>query len=62
MPFDGITALFHPTPQEYLNGMWKIVKKLPPSPPPGYVLRVAVLGSPCPALCARLTRLLFVLY
>ena len=34
MPFDGIKALFYPTPQEHLNGMWKIIKKLPPSPPP----------------------------
>lgn len=35
--FDGITALFYRTPQEHLNGMWKIIKKLPPSPPPRYV-------------------------
>jgi hypothetical protein len=34
MLFDGIAALFYPTPQEHLNGMWKIIKKLPPSPPP----------------------------
>ncbi|KAN0091470.1 hypothetical protein V8E55_005036 [Tylopilus felleus] len=35
--FDGITALFYRTPQEHLNGMWKIIKKLPPSPPPRHV-------------------------
>ncbi|KAI9571568.1 hypothetical protein HD554DRAFT_2036517 [Boletus coccyginus] len=44
MPFDGITALFHPTPQEYLNGMWKIVKKLPPNPPPRHVRVHVYLG------------------
>lgn len=34
MPLDGIVALFYRTPQEHLNGMWKIIKRLPPSPPP----------------------------
>ena len=34
MPLDGIAALFYRTPQEHLNGMWKIIKRLPPSPPP----------------------------
>ena len=44
MPFDGIAALFCPTPQEHLNEMWKIIKKLPPSPPPRCV-RVRVLRA-----------------
>ncbi|KAF8554784.1 acid protease [Imleria badia] len=44
MSFDGLTALFHPTPQEYLNGMWKRVKKLPPSPPPRHVRVHVYLG------------------
>ena len=34
MPFDGLTALCYPTPQEHLNSMWKLIKTLPPCPPP----------------------------
>ncbi|KAG8214187.1 hypothetical protein J3R82DRAFT_10976 [Butyriboletus roseoflavus] len=44
MPFDGIAALFYRTPREHLNGMWKIIKKLPPSPPPRHVRVHVYLG------------------
>lgn len=68
-PFDGLTALFYRTPQEHLNGMWKIVKALPSSPPPRYVvgtrseplsytyprLRARAHAQTCP--CARLPRM-----
>ncbi|KAG9316874.1 hypothetical protein JVU11DRAFT_2950 [Chiua virens] len=44
MFLDGITALFHKTPQEHLNGMWKIIKKLPPTPPSSHVRVHVYLG------------------
>ena len=44
MAFDGLTALFHPTPQEHLNDMWRRVKKLPPCPPPKHVRVHVYLG------------------
>ncbi|KAF8444968.1 hypothetical protein L210DRAFT_3531622 [Boletus edulis BED1] len=41
---DRITALLYPTPQEYLNGMWKFVKTLPPDAPPKHVRVHVYLG------------------